>query len=268
MLLVLKKRLDTLTASSQIVFASVSKGGENEICVIMSFFVQKFHMPKILIIEDNKTTAAYLAQGLQEHRFITDIAYNGQDGLHMAETYSYDLITLDVMLPVLDGWTVLQQLRQRRHHTPVLFLTAKDQIADRVKGFDLQADDYLIKPFAFSELLARIQALLRRASPIVHDFILQVADLQIDVRQYKVWRGKQILALTAKEFQVLLLLAQHQGDVLSRTLIAEKVWDMHFNSDTNIIDVAIKRLRDKIDKDFSPKLIHAVRGVGYVLEIR
>ena len=132
----------------------------------------------------------------------------------------------------------------------------------------MQADDYLIKPFAFSELLARIQALLRRATPIVHDYILQVADLQIDVRQYKVWRGKQILALTAKEFQILLLLAQHQGDVLSRTLIAEKVWDMHFNSDTNIIDVVIKRLRDKIDKDFSPKLIHAVRGVGYVLEIR
>lgn len=224
-------------------------------------------MPKILIIEDNKTTAAYLAQGLKEHNFLTDIAYDGQDGLFMAENYPYELITLDVMLPVLDGWTVLQRLRQTHPNTPVLFLTAKDQVADRVKGLSLQADDYLVKPFAFSELLARIQALLRRATPAVRDK-LQIADLSIDVYQYKVLRGEQILALTAKEFQVLLLLAQHQGEVLSRTLIAEKVWDMHFQSDTNIIDVVIKRLRDKIDKPFSPKLIHAVRGVGYVLEMR
>lgn len=225
-------------------------------------------MPNILIIEDNKTTAAYLAQGLQEHRYMTDIAYNGQDGLYKAENYPYDLITLDVMLPIMDGWCVLQTLRQSQPHLPVLLLTAKDQIADRVKGFELHADDYLIKPFAFSELLARIQALLRRATPTISDAVLQIADLQIDIRQYKVWRGQTLLALTAKEFQVLLLLAQHQGTVLSRTLIAEKVWDMNFHSDTNIIDVAIKRLRDKMDKHFFPKLIHAVRGVGYVLEIR
>lgn len=224
-------------------------------------------MPKILIIEDNKTTAAYLAQGLKEHQFLTDISYDGQDGLFMAENNSYDLITLDVMIPVLDGWTVLQKLRQTLPTTPVLFLTAKDQVADRVKGLGLQADDYLVKPFAFSELLARIQALLRRATPALRDK-LQIADLCIDVYQYKVLRGEKMLSLSAKEFQVLLLLAQHQGDVLSRTLIAEKVWDMHFQSDTNIIDVVIKRLRDKIDKQFSPKLIHAVRGVGYVLEIR
>ncbi len=226
-------------------------------------------MPKILIIEDNKTTASYLAQGLKEHHFMTDVAYNGQDGLYMAENHSYDLITLDVMLPVMDGWTVLQKIRQTMPDIPVLFLTAKDQVVDRVKGLQLQADDYLVKPFAFSELLARIQTLLRRsAGSSTRESVLQIADLQIDVYQYKVCRGEQVLALTAKEFQVLRLLAQHQGDVLSRTVIAEKIWDMHFHSDTNIIDVVIKRLRAKIDKDFSPKLIHAVRGVGYVLEIR
>lgn len=225
-------------------------------------------MSKILIIEDNKTTAAYISQGLKEQHFLTDVAYNGLDGLHMAESLIYDVITLDVMLPGMDGWMVLQKLRQTVPHTPILLLTAKDKIEDRVKGFDLQADDYLVKPFAFSEFVARIKALLRRTAVATQSTVLHIADLKIDVHQYKVCRGTQAIALTAKEFQILLLLAQHQGDVLSRTVIAEKVWDMHFNSDTNIIDVAIKRLRDKLDKNFSLKLIHAVRGVGYVLDVR
>lgn len=225
-------------------------------------------MSKILIIEDNKTTAAYISQGLKEQHFLTDVAYNGLDGLHMAESLIYDVITLDVMLPGMDGWMVLQKLRQTVPHTPILLLTAKDKIEDRVKGFDLQADDYLVKPFAFSEFVARIKALLRRTAVATQSMVLHIADLKIDVHQYKVCRGTQAIVLTAKEFQILLLLAQHQGDVLSRTVIAEKVWDMHFNSDTNIIDVAIKRLRDKLDKNFSLKLIHAVRGVGYVLDVR
>lgn len=225
-------------------------------------------MAKILIIEDNKTTATYLAQGLKEHNFSTDISYNGQDGLYMATNYSYDLITLDVMLPEMDGWQVLQRLRQILPHIPVLFLTAKDQISDRVKGFALQADDYLVKPFSFSELLARIQALLRRSHAQILPSVLNIADLQIDRYQHTVQRNEHLISLTPKEFQLLWFLAQHQGKALSRTVIAEKVWDMHFHSDTNIIDVVIKRLRSKIDKDFSPKLIHAVRGIGYVLDPR
>lgn len=180
-------------------------------------------MPKILIIEDNKTTAAYLAQGLKEHYFTADVAYNGQDGLYMAENHPYDVITLDVMLPVMDGWTVLQKIRQILPEIPVLFLTAKDQVSDRVKGLQLQADDYLVKPFAFSELLARIQALLRRANrSYPQETVLQIADLQLDIYQYKVWRAGQLLTLTAKEFQVLRLLAERPGHVFSRTVIAEK----------------------------------------------
>lgn len=222
---------------------------------------------RILIIEDNLTTTHYLAQGLKENYFIPDIASDGQEGLFLATNTNYDLIILDVMLPILDGWTVIKKIREIQPNVPILFLTAKDTIADRVKGLELGADDYLVKPFAFSELLARIRSCLRRREPENQE-ILQIANLKIDIPKHKATRENQDIRLSAKEFMLLLLFAKHAGEVLSRTFIAEKVWDIHFDSDTNAIDVAIKRLRDKVDKDFDKKLIHCIRGVGYVLEER
>ena len=222
---------------------------------------------RILIIEDNQTTADFLSKGLQENYFIPDIAHEGQTGLFLAMQHDYPVIILDVMLPMLDGWEIIKKIREKNQHTQILFLTAKDTVEDRVKGLELGADDYLIKPFAFSELLARIRSLLRRketqASPL-----LKIADLEIDVARHKAMRNQQIIALTAKEFMLLHLLMQRSGEVLSRTFIAEKVWDINFDTDTNAIDVAVKRLRDKVDKNFPNKLIHSVRGVGYVLEVR
>jgi two-component system, OmpR family, copper resistance phosphate regulon response regulator CusR len=222
---------------------------------------------RILIIEDELKTAAYLCQGLSEHGFIVDIADQGEDGLHLARTGPYDLIVLDVMLPERDGWSVLAALRRSGTHTPVLFLTARDAIHDRVKGLELGADDYLVKPFAFSELLARVRSLLRRSLPQQPD-IVHIADLEIDLLRFKATRAGQRLDLTPKEFALLSLLARHTGEVLSRTLIAEQVWDMNFASDTNVVDVAVRRLRRKVDDPFISKLIHTVRGVGYVLEGR
>ncbi len=222
---------------------------------------------RILVIEDNRATANYLRQGLKENYFIPDVAYDGQEGLFLATTNSYDAIILDVMLPFLDGWNLIKQFRQINTTIPVLFLTAKDTVDDRVKGLELGADDYLIKPFSFSELLARIRSLLRRKQTHVQE-IIEIATLRIDRLKHKATRDDQQLLLTAKEFMLLSLLASRTGEVLTRTFIAEQVWDIHFDSDTNAIDVAIKRLRDKVDKDFSTKLIHCVRGVGYVLEER
>lgn len=221
---------------------------------------------RILIIEDNATTAAYLTKGLKENYFIPDVALDGQEGIYLAENHDYACIILDIMLPLVDGWTVLKTMRQMGIHSPVLCLTAKDTVDDRVKGLELGADDYLIKPFAFSELLARLRNLLRRNQPQTKEPII-VADLHIDVLKHKVLRqGKQI-PLSTKEFMLLLLFAQKKGEVLSRTFIAEQVWDINFDSDTNVIDVAIKRLRNKLENT-EQKLIHAVRGVGYVLEAR
>lgn len=222
---------------------------------------------RILIIEDERKTAAFLNKGLSESGFVVDTEENGEQGLLLALSKDYDLIILDVMLSGRDGWSILSTLRQSGNHIPVLFLTARDAVQDRVKGLELGADDYLIKPFAFSELLARVRLLLRRA-PARQSEILQIADLEIEFARQKVTRSGNRLDLTAKEFALLSLLARRAGEVLSRTLIAEQVWDINFDSDTNVIDVAIRRLRSKVDDPFEKKLIHTVRGVGYVLEER
>ena len=222
---------------------------------------------RILVIEDEEKTAAYLCKGLTEQGFVVDVCDKGDDGLFAARSAGYDLIILDVMLPERDGWSVLTELRGTGHETPVLYLTARDAIQDRVKGLELGADDYLVKPFAFSELLARIRNILRR-SPSRHPDVLQVADLEIDFIRHKANRAGQRLDLTPKEFALLSLLARRQGEVLTRTLIAEQVWDMNFDSDTNVVDVHVRRLRSKADDPFDKKLIHTVRGVGYVLEER
>lgn len=223
-------------------------------------------MMRILIVEDNVTTANYLSKGLKENYFIPDVALDGQEGLYLASNHDYDAIILDIMLPSIDGWTLIAKIRQMNIKIHILCLTAKDAVEDRVKGLELGADDYLIKPFAFTELLARLRNLLRRSQPQVMEQ-MTVADLNIDILKYKVTRkGKQI-PLSAKEFMLFLLFAKRKGEVLSRTFIAEQVWDINFDSDTNAIDVAIKRLRNKIECA-EQKLIHAVRGVGYVFEER
>ncbi len=221
---------------------------------------------KILIVEDEQKTGDYLKQGLSEAGFVVDLVRDGLDGVHQALTDDYDLVVLDVMLPKLDGWQVLQQIRQGGKHMPVLFLTARDQIEDRVKGLELGADDYLVKPFAFSELLARVRTLLRRGKAKEPE-LLQVANLELDILRRKVTRAGRRIDLSAKEFSLLELLLRRQGEVLPRSLIASQVWDMNFDSDTNVIEVAMRRLRAKIDDDFEPKLIQTIRGMGYVLEI-
>ncbi len=221
---------------------------------------------KVLIVEDEAKTGDYLCQGLTENGFVVDLARNGVDGLHLAASGSYDVIVLDVMLPGRDGWSVLRELR-KTHDTPVIFLTAQDEVEDRVKGLELGADDYLVKPFAFSELLARLRTLLRRGRNVQAE-VLHSADLQLDPVRRKVMRGSARIDLTAKEFLLLHLLMRRQGEVLSRTFIAEQVWDMNFDSDTNVVDVAIRRLRAKMDDPFQQKLLHTVRGSGYVLEER
>lgn len=222
---------------------------------------------KILIVEDENKTAAYLHKGLTEHGYTVDIANNGEDGLFYATQHYYDLIILDVMLPKLSGWDILKQIRRSHPDVRVLFLTAKDAIEDKVKGLELGADDYLLKPFAFSELLARIRTLLRRGS-IQQPNTIIVSGLVIDLAKHKANRESIRLDLSPKEFALLTYLAQHTGEVLSRTLIAERVWDINFNSDTNVVDVAIRRLRQKVDDPFEKKLIHTIRGVGYVFEER
>ncbi len=220
---------------------------------------------RILIIEDEKKTAGFLKKGLTENGFIVDAAHTAEEGLFQSNISDYDLVILDVMLPDKSGWFVFEEMRQRDNKTPVLFLTARDSVEDRVKGLELGADDYLVKPFAFSELLARVRVVLRR-SPVQQPQTIEIADLQIDFLKHKVKRAGQQIELTQKEFVLLALLAQRSGDVLSRTMIAEQVWDMNFDSDTNVVDVAIRRLRSKVDDPFAGKLIHTVRGVGYVLE--
>ncbi len=222
---------------------------------------------RVLIVEDEAKTAAYLAKGLREHGFVADVARDGRDGLHMATSETYDVAILDVMLPGRDGWSVLQDLRNSGSQLPVLFLTARDSVADRVRGLELGADDYLVKPFAFSELLARIRTVLRRGSSRQSD-VLCAGDLELDVVRRRVQRAGQKLELSPKEFALLSLLLRRVGEVLSRTLIAEQVWDMNFDSDTNVVDVHIGRLRAKVDDPFDRKLIHTVRGAGYVLEVR
>lgn len=222
---------------------------------------------KLLIIEDEIKTGDYLQRGLSEAGFVVDLARNGLDGHHQAMVEPYDLIILDVMLPDVDGWRIVQSLREEGKQMPLLFLTARDSVEDRVKGLELGADDYLIKPFAFSELLARVRSLLRRGtSPGLSDR-LQVADLILEPSRRRVVRGSERINLTNKEFALLELLVRRRGEVLPRSLIASLVWDMNFDSDTNVIDVAIRRLRAKIDDGFEPKLIQTVRGMGYTLDL-
>ncbi len=219
---------------------------------------------RILVVEDEPKTAGYIKKGLGEQGYIVDIATNGIEGEEMAMNNPYDFILLDIMLPGKDGWDVLRSIR-KKHATPVLCLTARDAIADRVAGLELGADDYLIKPFAFSELLARMRSILRRGAKTFDD-VARIADLEIDLVRHKVMRAGQRIELTAKEFALLEYFARHQGEVLSRTLLAEHVWDMNFDSDTNVVDVAVRRLRVKIDDPFPVKLIRTIRSVGYVME--
>jgi two-component system copper resistance phosphate regulon response regulator CusR len=221
---------------------------------------------KILIVEDELKTGDYLKQGLTEAGFMVDLARDGVDGLHLALTENYDLAILDVMLPGIDGWGVLAGIRRAGKDMPVMFLTARDAVDDRVKGLELGADDYLLKPFAFSELLARVRTLLRRGGKAPTDPFLRAANLELDLMRRRVSRGGQRIDLTAKEFALLELLLRRQGEVLPRSLIASQVWDMNFDSDTNVIEVAMRRLRAKVDDAFDPKLIRTVRGMGYVLE--
>ena len=219
---------------------------------------------RILVVEDEVKAADYLRKGLGESGYVVEVAHNGIDGQFMAQESEFDLVILDVMLPGIDGWQLLQIIR-RNSQVPVLFLTARDAVEDRVKGLELGADDYLVKPFSYAELLARVRTLLRRGPPReVEQF--QVADLQLDVLRRRVARGAERIVLTNKEFALLQLLMERSGEVLSRTQIASQVWQMNFDSDTNVVDVAIRRLRAKVDDPFTPKLIHTVRGMGYTLE--
>ena len=218
---------------------------------------------RLLVVEDESKTGDYLKQGLSEAGFQVSLARNGLDGHHLAMTDLFDVIILDVMLPDVSGWKILQSLREADNKTPVLFLSARDSIDDRVKGLELGADDYLIKPFAFAEVLARVRTLIRRGVVQTVDDILIVADLEMDIPKRKIQRAGKRILLSNKEFSLLELLLRREGEVLPRSLIASQVWDMNFDSDTNVIDVAIRRLRAKIDDDFSLKLIQTVRGMGY-----
>ncbi len=215
----------------------------------------------ILVIEDDPKTGDYLKKGLKESGYAVDLARTGTDGLHMALADDYDLVVLDVMLPGVDGWQIMRALRDKRD-LPVLFLTARDQLNDRIRGLELGADDYLVKPFSFVELVLRIRTLLRRG--VVREAeAYEFADLKLDVLRRKASREGNEIALTNKEFLLLHLLIKRQGEALSRTLIASEVWDMNFDSDTNVVDVAIKRLRAKVDQPYERKLIHTVRSIGY-----
>jgi two-component system copper resistance phosphate regulon response regulator CusR len=222
---------------------------------------------KILVIEDETKTASYLKRALSEHGFAVDVNEDGEQALRLAMQYHYDLLIIDILLPNRDGWSVLTQLRHSGNEVPALFISALSAVSYRVRGLQLGADDYLVKPFAFSELLARVQSILRRAPSRRLD-ILRFANLEIDIVRNKATRDGTQLDLTRKEFQLLSLLARRPGDVFSRAVIAEQIWDMNFDSDTNLVEVHMRRLRSKVDDPFATKLIYTVRGLGYVLEER
>lgn len=222
---------------------------------------------KILVVEDEPKTAAFVKRGFTEEGFVADVATDGVDGLHLALSGEYDVIVLDVMLPRQDGWRVLQEIRTRRPHQSVILLTALDAVAHRVKGLDLGADDYLVKPFAFSELNARVRNILRRA-PARQTEVLRLADIEMDLLRHKASRAGKPLDLAPQEYRLLEYLLRHPGEVVTRTRLAEQVWDMNFDGDSNVVDVAVRRLRRKVDDPCDRKLIHTLRGVGYVLEER
>jgi len=222
---------------------------------------------RILVIEDEKKTAAFLAKGLREAGFAVDLARDGESALEQARAAKFDLLIVDIMLPHKDGWEVVVELRRDGVRTPILFLTARDSVRDRVKGLELGADDYLVKPFAFSELLARVRSVLRRA-PQRQPEHLRIADLEIDMRRHKATRSGVPLNLTPKEFLLLAHLVSSAGEVVSRAEIAEQVWEIGFKSVTNVVDVVVRRLRAKVDDPFKTKLVHTIRGVGYVLKAR
>ena len=226
-------------------------------------------MTRVLLVEDQATAAHYVAKGLGEAGMVVDVAVNGPDGLHLLLTADYDLAILDIMLPGLDGWTILETARKAGRTTPVLFLTARDDIDDRVRGLEAGADDYLVKPYAYAELLARVRVILRRhAAPSVAaaNGMLVVGDLSLDLLKRRVTRAEDRIDLTGKEFALLRHLMSFPGEVQSRTVLAARVWEMNFDSDSNVVEVAIKRLRSKIDDPYETKLLHTVRGAGYVLD--
>ncbi|MEK8046898.1 MAG: DNA-binding response regulator [Burkholderiales bacterium PBB6] len=225
---------------------------------------------RLLVVEDEPKLAQYLHKGLSEHGHVVDLAHDGIEGRRLATGGEYDLVLLDVMLPGIDGYGVLRAIRERSRALPVLMLTARDAVEDRVRGLEEGADDYLVKPFAFTELLARVAALLRRSGQGQEQALTQLslADLELDLLARRVTRAGQRLELTAKEFNLLTLLLRRRGQILSRTTLAERVWGMNFDSDTNLVEVAVRRLRAKLDDPFPAKLLHTVRGMGYVLEER
>jgi two-component system copper resistance phosphate regulon response regulator CusR len=222
---------------------------------------------RLLIIEDERRTAAHLQKGLSENGFTADVAHDGFEGFELARTGDYALIVLDVMLPHRDGWTILDELRRASVMTPVLFLTARDRVEDRIKGLEMGADGYLVKPYSFSELLARVRTILRRGPAMLED-VLRIADMEIDTRRYRVVRQGRTLQLTRREFLLLTCLARSVREVVSRTRIVEQVWDINFDTGTNIVEATMRRLRAKVDDPFEKPLIHNVRGIGYVLESR
>lgn len=224
---------------------------------------------KLLIVEDERKAAEYLRKGLTEEGYVVEVAHDGVDGLHKASVNTYDLLILDGQLPGIDGLAMLSAIRQGSD-VPILMLTARARVEDRVRGLQAGADDYLTKPYAFSELVARLQVLLRRRGGPrgPEDALYRVAELEVDPIRRKVTRAGQRIDLTPKEFGLLTLLVRRQGEVLSRTEIAEQVWDMNFDSETNVVEVAIRRLRVKLDQPFERPLLHTVRGMGYVIEDR
>ena len=221
---------------------------------------------RILIVEDEKKVAAFIKKGLEEETYAVDIAADGEEGLYMGGQNQYDLIILDLMLPKINGLDILSNLRAKKNSIPILLLTAKDSVEDKVKGLNLGADDYLTKPFAFSELLARIRVLLRRGK-VESKTTLEIADLTLNLVSHKVRRGDEEIELTGKEYSLLEYFMRNQEKVLTRTMIAEHVWDYNFDTFTNVIDVYVNHLRKKIDKNFSTKLLHTLRGVGYVMKV-
>ena len=230
-------------------------------------FDLKVNPMRILVVEDEQKTADYVQQGLSESGYVVDCAPSGVDGLHLARQHRYELVILDVNLPNTDGWEVLEQLR-RDGDQRVMMLTARGRLADKIKGLDMGADDYLVKPFEFPELLARVRTLLRRSEHIPLPEVLRVADLELDPRRHRAYRGNRRIDLTTKEFALLHVLMRQTGEVMTRTQIISLVWDMNFDCDTNVVEVSISRLRAKVDDQSEVKLIHTIRGVGYVLEAR